>query len=158
VAFEDVMGDSSDSIGLEKGKTAIRIRSFTCQLVSILCVLLLTPSSSLSQVACKPFLSIKSVREVRAFTPTLQWKWNATLNADTNHCATRSGNFEVDFVRIKENSPDLQFTQKFRWSEGQFDISTELTSDEAILEFRIGFITPCACREINQLSVDSRPK
>jgi hypothetical protein len=103
-------------------------------------------------------LSINSVREVRAFTPTLQWKWNATLNANTDHCATRSGNFEVDFVRIKENSPDLQFTQKFPWNQGQFDISMELTSDEAILDFRIGFIAPCVCREIDQLSVDYRPK
>jgi hypothetical protein len=33
-----------------------------------------------------------------------------------------------------------------------------LTSDEAILDFRIGFIAPCVCREIDQLSVDYRPK
>jgi len=26
----------------------------------------------------------------------------------------------------------------------------ELPSDEAILEFRIGFIAPCACRQIDQ--------
>jgi hypothetical protein len=140
------------------GRAAVGMRSFTRHLVLILCFVLLAPSTSRSQVVCKPFLSINSVREVRAFTPTLQWKWNATLNASTNHCATRSGNFEVDFVRIKENSPDLQFTQKFRWSQGQFDISMELTSDEAILDFRIGFIAPCVCREIDQLSVDYRPK
>jgi hypothetical protein len=139
--FEDLM------------QVAARIRSFTRQLVLILCFLLLAPSTSLSQVACKPLLSVKSVREIRAFTPTLQSKWNATLDADTNHCATRSGNFEVDFVRTKENSPDLQFTQKFRWSQGQFDISIELTSDEAIHDFRIGFIAPCVCRDIDQLSV-----
>ena len=140
------------------GRAAVTIRSLTRQLVLILCFVSLVPSTSLSQVVCKPFLSIKSVREVRAFTPTLQWKWNATLIADTNHCATRAGNFEADFVRIKENSPDLQFTQKFRWNQGQFDISMELTSDEAILDFRIGFIAPCVCREIDQLSVDYRQK
>ena len=151
-----MQGSNGSSSGI--GKVAVRMRSFTCQLVLILCFLLLAPSSSLSQVACKHFLSTKAVREVRAYTPTLQWKWNATLNADNNHCATRSGNFEVDFVRIKENAPDLQFTQKFRWNQGQFDISMELTSDEAILDFRIGFIAPCVCREIDQLSVDYRSK
>jgi hypothetical protein len=140
------------------GKPAVGIRNFTGQLILILCVLLAAPSTSLSQVACKPLLSIKSVRDVRTLTPTGQWKWSATLNADTKHCATRSGRFEVDFVRTKENSPDLQFTQKFRWSQGQFDISMELTSDEAIHELRIGLIAPCACREIDQLSVDYRPK
>jgi hypothetical protein len=143
---------------LALARAAVGIGSFTRQLVLILCFVVPAPSTSLSQVVCKPILSIKTVREVRAFTPTLQWKWNATLNADTNHCATRSGNFEVDFVRVKENSPDLQFTQQFRWNQGHFDILMELTWDEAILDFRIGFIAPCVCREIDQLSVDYRPK
>jgi hypothetical protein len=117
---------------------------------------LLLPSSSFSQVACKPFLSVKSASEIRTSTPTHTWQWNATIVADANHCATRSGSFEFDFVRLKENSPDLQFTEKFRWVEGQFVVSMELTSDEAILDFRIGFIAPCVCREIDQLSVDYR--
>ena len=139
--FEDLM------------QVAARIRNFTRKPILVLCLLVLAPSTSLSQVVCKPLLSVKTVREARAFTPAHQWKWSATLNADTNHCATRSGNFEVDFVRTKENSPDLQFTQKFRWSQGQFDVSMELTSDEAIHDFRIGFIAPCVCRDIDQLSV-----
>jgi|SRR5215510_3800279 len=129
---------------------------FTFFVVS--CCFLLLPSSSFSQVACKPFLSVTSAREIRTFTPAHTWQWNATIVADANHCATRSGNFEFDFVRLKENSPDLQFTEKFRWVEGQFVVSMELTSDEAILDFRIGFIAPCVCRDIDQLSVDFRPK
>src|SRR5262249_14287398 len=114
-------------------------------------------AGALSQVACKPLLSIKSMREVRVLSlQALPWRWSATITADTRFCATRSGRFEVDFVRIKENSPDLQFTQNFRWSQTQFDVSIELSPDEAIGEFRIGFIAPCVCREINQLSTDSR--
>jgi hypothetical protein len=34
----------------------------------------------------------------------------------------------------------------------------ELSPDEAILDFRIGFIAPCACREIGELSSDPRVK
>ena len=145
--------------GVKRGtsNTAAGIRRLICQLVFTLCFLLPGASSSLAQVACKPFLFINSVREDRAYTPSLQWKWKATIRTDNSHCATRSGNFEVDFVRLKENSPDLQFTQRFRWNEGQFDIAMDLTADEAILEFRVGFIAPCPCREIDQLSVDYRP-
>jgi hypothetical protein len=105
-----------------------------------------------SQVACKPLLSVSSVRDVRATSnPTIPWRWSATIVADARHCATRSGTFEIDFVRVKENSPDLQFTEKLRWQPDQFDVSMELTSDESILEFRIGFIAPCVCRPVAQL-------
>ncbi|MBX9773747.1 MAG: hypothetical protein K2Y71_04975 [Xanthobacteraceae bacterium] len=158
IEFEGFMQHASDTIGLWMRKHAGRPRGVGCQLALSLCFLLLAPSSSFSQVVCKPFLSIMSVKEDRTYTSTLQWKWNATLRADNTYCATRSGNFEVDFVRIKDNSPDIQFTQKFRWSQGPFSISMELTSDEAILDSRIGFIAPCVCREIDQLSVDYRPR
>ena len=70
----------------------------------------------------------------------LPWTWKATLAADTRHCATRSGGFEIDFIRIKEFGPDVQFTEKFRWNSGQFDVSMEMTVDENVLEYRVGFI------------------
>lgn len=126
----------------------------------ILLVLLPGTTSALSQVvACKPLLSAKGVREVRpSSSHPLPWKWHAKIVADTSFCATRSGNFEMDFVRIKEYAPDLQFTQTFRWAQNQFDISMELSPDEAILEFRIGFIAPCVCRETGELSIDPRVK
>ena len=68
--------------------------------------------------------------------------------ADPSYCATRSGNFEIDVIRTKEYSPDMQFTEKYRWNAGQFDVSIELRADEAIEDYRIGFIAPCVCREI----------
>jgi hypothetical protein len=112
----------------------------------------LNTPSAWSQVACKPLLSIKTVHEARAsYAPASPWRWTASVVADARHCATRSGAFEIDFVRIKENSPDLQFTEKFRWQHDEFSISMELTADEAVPEFRIGFIAPCVCRPIAQL-------
>ena len=87
------------------------VRNWTSMFSPDFLFLLLGSASSMSQVACKPLLSIKSVREVRSPSPQpLPWRWNATIVADTGFCATRSGNFEVDFVRIKEYSPDIQFT------------------------------------------------
>ena len=110
-------------------------------------ILLLGVTNSSSQIACKPLLTIKNVREVRpSASPAVPWTWRATIIADISHCATQSGRFEVDFVRIKENSPDIQFTERFHWKPLQFDVSMELTSDESILEQRIGFIAPCVCR------------
>jgi hypothetical protein len=119
----------------------------------IIAFLLLGNASAWSQVACKPLLSVKDVREFRASsTPAITRRWSAKIIADARHCATKNGVFEIDFVRIKENAPDLQFTEKFRWQNEQFDVSMELNSDESVLEFRVGFISPCVCRSITQLS------
>jgi len=106
-------------------------------------------ANALAAIACKPILSIKNVRELRtAGRPVLPWTWKATVVADTSYCATKSGNFEIDVIRIKEYSADLQFTEKLRWSSGQFDVSFELAADESIHDYRIGFIAPCPCRGI----------
>lgn len=98
-------------------------------------------------VTCKPILSVKNVREVRTSTFPQPWSWKATISVDRTFCATKSGSFEIDFVRIKEYSPDLQFTEKFQWVGGQFDVEIELEADESVLDYRIGFIAPCVCRD-----------
>jgi len=106
-------------------------------------------TSAFAAVTCKPILSIKNVRELRtAGQPVQPWTWKATIVADSSFCATKYGNFEIDFIRIKEYSLDLQFTEKYRWSAGQIDVSMELAADESILDYRIGFVAPCVCREI----------
>lgn len=111
-------------------------------------IALTTAERVVAEIACRPMLSFRNVREVRQPIPPLTpWTWQATIVADSRFCATRWGGFEIDFVRIKEFSTDLQFTERFRWSAGQFDVSFELASDESILEYRIGFIAPCVCRE-----------
>jgi hypothetical protein len=105
-------------------------------------------TGAVATVTCKPILSVKNVREVRTSTSPQPWTWNATIHANPIFCATRSGAFEIDFVRIKEYAPDLQFTAKFQWVSDQFDVAIELAADEAILDYRVGFIAPCVCREI----------
>jgi hypothetical protein len=105
-------------------------------------------TGAMAAVTCKPILSVKNVQDVRTSTVPQPWTWNATIHANPTFCATRSGTFEIDFVRIKEYAPDLQFTAKFQWVSGQFGVTIELAADEAILDYRIGFIAPCVCREI----------
>jgi len=111
-------------------------------------MLLLNAAHAAPTVACKPLLmSTRDVRTNRE-SPILPYEWTVTVLGDARHCATPSGMFEIDFIRIKEYSPDLQFTEKFRWKDGQFDVSLELAGDEAVLEHRIGFVAPCVCRDI----------
>lgn len=119
-------------------------------LTLLLACLFASPApASLAAITCKPILSITSVRVVRRpATPVQPWIWKATVFADTRYCATASGSFEIDFIRIKEYAPDVQFTEKYRWGPGQFDVTVELTVDEAIHEHRLGFIATCVCREI----------
>ena len=104
--------------------------------------------SAFATITCKPLMSIRNVRELRAANLPLQpWIWKATIVTDNSYCATRSGGFEIDFIRIKEYSPDMQFTERYKWTAGQFDVTVELTADESIQDYRLGFIVPCVCRE-----------
>jgi hypothetical protein len=137
----------------------LRMRNEILASLLTLSFLLLSTASSWSQVACKPLLSVKSVRDAHVSSlPIVPRRWSATILSDASFCATRSGSFEMDFIRTKENSPDLQYTQRFRWNQNEFDVSMEMTSDEAVHEFRIGFIAPCPCREIDRLSSARRVK
>ena len=98
-------------------------------------------------ISCKPILSILESRAVRT-SEILPYRWKATVFADNRHCASRSGVFEIDFIRGKEFGPDVQMTEKFRWTAGRFEVSVEFWADEAVLDYRIGFIAPCVCRDM----------
>jgi hypothetical protein len=115
---------------------------------SLLACLFAWPTASLAAVSCKPLLTVKTVREIRpSSTPLQPWLWRATIVADSTYCAATQGAFEIDFIRTKEDAPDLQFTAKFRWASREFDVTIALALDESIHEYRIGFIAPCLCRE-----------
>src|SRR5262249_13912878 len=122
---------SSATYSMVTGKTVPAIRSSAFTSLSVVLMLLLGITGASAQVVtCRPLLSTKAVRDVRPSILQLQMsRWSATIVADTSFCATKSGNFEMDFIRIKDNAPDLQFTQTFRWAPKQFDISMELSAD-----------------------------
>jgi hypothetical protein len=96
-------------------------------------------------IACKPLLTVTSVRFSEA--RSLQRQWTAVLLADVSYCATSWGRFEIDFIRVKEHGPDMQFTKPFTWKAGQFEVTVDFWGDEAVLGYRIGFIAPCVCRD-----------
>ena len=42
----------------------------------------------------------------------------------------------------------MQFTERYSWTAGPFDVTMELAADESIHDYRIGFIAPCVCQEL----------
>jgi hypothetical protein len=92
---------------------------------------------------CKPNLTVKAVRFSEMPRTRL---WTAEVAVDASRCGAASGRFHIDFVRLKENGPDLRFTEQFMWKPGQVAVSTDFWADEAVLDYSIE-AAPCPCRE-----------
>jgi hypothetical protein len=105
-------------------------------------------SSGAAQAArrslCKPILAIKQAQlsEPRGVARV----WTAVVDVDASLCASSSGRFDIEFVRLKENAPDLPFTEHFAWEGRQVRLSLDLWADEAVHDYAIGYVQPCACR------------
>jgi hypothetical protein len=107
-------------------------------------VILVGVTQTLGQTLCKPALAFKEVRlsEMRA----VQRVWTARLAVDASRCETTSGSFNINFIRLKETAPDLLFTEQFTWRPGQVEVSMDFWADEAVLDYSIGHVASCACR------------
>jgi hypothetical protein len=94
--------------------------------------------------ACKPVLAVKGV----TFSDIHQGRrtWTAHIAVDASRCAIRSGRFDIDFVRLKEDAPDMRFSEPFKWAPGRIDATTVFAADEAVLEYSIRPAS-CPCRE-----------
>ncbi len=94
---------------------------------------------------CKPVLSLRDVRISEA--RNMQRTWTGTLVADASRCSTTSGPFEIQFTRLKEIAPDLDFTERFAWVSGQSEVSLDIWWDEWVENYRIAYIAACPCRD-----------
>jgi len=92
---------------------------------------------------CKPALTVAGI----TFSNIHQWKrtWTAHIAVDATRCATTSGPFTIDFVRLKEDAPDLRFEEHFTWASGQIQATTIFAADEAVLDYSIK-AAACPCR------------
>ena len=100
---------------------------------------------AVAEPLCRPALSVRDVH----FSDILlsQRVWTAQVDVDASGCAAGSGRFDIEFTRLKEAGPDLRFSEKFTWSPGRSDVSTMFWEDEAVLDYAIGYVAPCACRQ-----------
>jgi hypothetical protein len=94
---------------------------------------------------CKPALSLNQY-EV-APKPMSVRTWTARIDVDASHCASASGRFNIDFVRGKTNLPDQQLTRQLTWTPGRVEVSMDIQRDELLVDFSIGDVATCPCRE-----------
>jgi len=108
-------------------------------------MLLLSATANTAQTICKPNLTIAEARisEVK----DLQRTWSGIVVADASRCSTSSGQFQIEFTRLKENAPDMRFAEHFGWSREQTRISLDIWWDEWVQGYRIAHIAPCPCRK-----------
>jgi hypothetical protein len=94
--------------------------------------------------ACKPVLAVNGI----TFSDIHQTRrtWTAHIAVDASRCAIKSGRFDIDFVRLKEDAPDLRFSESFTWAPGRIDATTIFAADEAVLDYSIS-PAACPCRE-----------
>jgi hypothetical protein len=107
-------------------------------------IALLGVTPSAGEQPCKPHLTLQDARLSDA--QDLRRTWIAVLDVDASRCTAPSGQFDVRFVRLKENAPDLAFSERFTWTQGRTEISLEFWADESVLDYSIGPVVPCACR------------
>jgi hypothetical protein len=107
-------------------------------------VVLCSATHAVPETMCRPTLTFEHVG--LAETQGHQRLWSAVLAVDASQCATTSGRFYVNFVRLKEMAPDLLFSEEFTWNPGRIEISAEFWLDEAVLDYWIGYVPICPCR------------
>ncbi len=122
----------------------VRPRSLRSSLAGMLAGLAAT--QGLAAPLCAPDIAIMNAHlsEMRA----AQRIWTARIAVDASQCAATSGRFFIRFVRLKEVGPDLPFPEAFTWRPGVIEVSTEFAADEAVLEYSLGYVRPCACRAV----------
>jgi hypothetical protein len=94
---------------------------------------------------CKPVLSLRDVRISQAHE--MHRTWTGVVVADASPCSTTSGKFDVEFTRLKEVAPDLQFMERFTWVSGRSELVLDFWWDEWLEDYQIVSIAPCPCRE-----------
>ncbi|MEJ0078666.1 MAG: hypothetical protein WDO17_25130 [Alphaproteobacteria bacterium] len=105
----------------------------------------LTPA--IAAPLCKPVLAFKQVRFSQVQPETMERIWSATLAVDASRCATNSGRFEILFSRMKENAPEVDFTERFVWKPESVDVSVAFWADEAVEAYWLRNIAACPCRD-----------
>jgi hypothetical protein len=96
---------------------------------------------------CKPVIGFKEVRFSPTHRETMERTWSATLSVDASRCATTSGRFEILFTRLKENAPEVDFSERFTWTPGAMEVSVSFWADEAVEGYWLHSVAACPCRD-----------
>jgi uncharacterized protein YjiS (DUF1127 family) len=147
VALDDSdLGNLSPGCRVRHDARHQRIRVCLAGLAASL-IACLGAADAVAQPACKPGLAITDVQYSPMKPPTLQRQWSATITIDTSRCADATqGMFEIGFSRLKENAPEIDFYERFRWQSPSVKVSVDFWADEAVEHYWLGNVAPCSCR------------
>jgi hypothetical protein len=128
------------------GDTMLAKRATTAFLATTIGLIGVT--RAIGENLCQPALTLSEVQFSPIRTPKLQRNWTAVVTVDTSECSLNSGgHFDIVFMRLSENGPDLEFRQRFAWSPFSQNIALDFAADEAVAQYRIENVTPCVCRD-----------
>jgi hypothetical protein len=104
-------------------------------------------TQSIGQNLCRPTLTFNDVQFSPIVAVTHERIWTAIVSVDASTCAANSGgSFEIVFMRLSENAPDLEYREQFVWSSPSTKVLLHFSADEAVERYRIENIAPCICR------------
>jgi hypothetical protein len=124
-----------------------------CIPVLISTIALIGTTQAIAEHLCRPTLTLDDIEFSKMIPPTLERVWSGVVSVDASQCATNAkGKFEIVFTRLSENAPDLEFREQYMWSAPSsvwlvpLSVGVTFAADEAVAQYRIENITPCACR------------
>jgi hypothetical protein len=100
-----------------------------------------------SEPICRPTLAFTEAHYAPMKLPSLERTWTVAFTVDASRCATDVGSFSIQFTLWKENAPDTEFVETFRWKPDLNVISKQFSVDEAIGAYPVTEIDPCPCRK-----------
>jgi hypothetical protein len=120
-------------------------RSFASGIIASVLVLVSVVSAAGDPI-CRPKLTVTDVRFSEMIPPTLQRKGEATVLVDAARCAPNSsGYFDLGVSRLKETGYEIGFREQFIWLAPSVKIGLDFWADEAVEQYWIENVTPCAC-------------
>ena len=108
-------------------------------------LILMVATESWSQPICRPTLAFTEAHYAPMKLPKLERTWTASFTVDASPCAAQSGTFSILFTVWKENAPDIEFVEAFRWAPNLNVITKEFWIDEEVGAFKVNDITGCTC-------------
>jgi hypothetical protein len=123
--------------------------AFVPALTAVL-LILMGVTESWSQPMCRPTLAFTEPHYAPMKLPQLERTWTVAFTADASPCAAQSGTFSILFAVWKENAPDIDYVETFRWVPDLNVISKEFWVDEAVGAYKVTDIAPCPCASSKQ--------
>jgi hypothetical protein len=110
-------------------------------------LILMGATESWSQPICRPTLAFTEAHYESMKLPKLERTWTVAFTVDASPCAVQSGTFSILFTVWKENAPDIEFVETFKWQPDLNVISKEFWVDEAVGTYRVSEVHSCPCRK-----------